>query len=696
MTNLPFSYCFPQPKDHWAMAFLHDTLTYGDKANKTGRIAPMMTDSKSLATILGSLLLSISVVAPVLGQTVLVPTGSTWKYLDDGSDQGTLWRGTGFDDGGWDTGPAQLGYGDGDESTVVSYGPDSNDKYITTYFRHTFSVSDPSQFEYLELRLLRDDGAVVYLNGVEVKKSNMPDSTVHYLLRARSAVGGDAEDAFYEDYLSGSYLSPGPNVLAVEIHQISGTSSDISFDMELLGLAEIQHPTRKAPYLLYTGDNTEMRVLWQLIVPDTCYIVWGSDTEYSSGGATTYEFGGDHQHSYTIENLIPSTRYFYRVVAEADTFAGAFWTAPYSNTGEARFFAYGDTRTYPSDHDQVAGALIGAYAANPSPHSLIISVGDLISNGNLEDDWDSQFFNSTHSNIRSMLANFPYQACMGNHEGSGVLFTKYFPYPFVADRFWSFDYGPAHFVVMDQYVDYSSGSAQHNWIENDLASTKKPWKFIFLHEPGWSAGGGHGNDATVQTDIQPLCEQYGVSIVFGGHNHYYARAEVNGVQHVTTGGGGAPLHVPNLGYPNVVTGASAYHYCDIEVGDGTLSFAAVSISGDTLDAFTVEGTVTAVEQQPKGPTVREFALYDARPNPFNPTTVIRYDVPAGGGAVSLRVYDVRGRHIRTLVHGNMTSGQKSATWNAKDTRGNPVSSGIYFYLLRAGGTTLTKKMILLK
>ena len=102
--------------------------------------------------------------APAARAVDVVSTGATWKYLDDGSDQGTAWRGTGFDDNSWDSGPAQLGYGDGDEATVVNGGPVGN-RFITTYFRHTFNVTDPSSIAGLELRILRDDGAVVHLNG---------------------------------------------------------------------------------------------------------------------------------------------------------------------------------------------------------------------------------------------------------------------------------------------------------------------------------------------------------------------------------------------------------------------------------------------------------------------------------------------------------------------------------------------------
>jgi hypothetical protein len=484
-------------------------------------------------------------------------------------------------------------------------------------------------------------------------------------------------------------------VLAVEIHQRSGTSSDISFDLEVSGVATIPNPTRKAPYLIYTGNNQEMRVLWQLFVPDTCQISWGLDSLYSLGSAEVFEYGGDHQYTYIVENLTPATKYFYRVVAAADTFHGSFHTAPYSHAGEARFFAYGDTRTYPATHDQVAQAIIAAFAATPSMQSIIISVGDLISNGNLETDWDGEFFDASYPNIRSMLANLPYQSCMGNHEGSGVLFSKYFPYPFVANRYWSFDYGPAHFVVVDQYVPYNSGSIQHTWIANDLAASTKPWKFVYLHEPGWSAGGGHGNNVTVQNDIQPLCELYGVSLVFAGHNHYYARAAVNGVQHVTTGGGGAPLHVPDLGYPNVVAGSSANHYCVIETDGGSLSFTALSIAGDTLDQFTLQGTVTGIESEGESVSLRDFVLEDAFPNPFNPRTTISFVIPEAAH-VDLTIYDVQGRKVRTLVDRELRAGRHEVSWDGNNDDGQRSSSGLYFYQLRSGDKTESRKMLLLK
>jgi hypothetical protein len=173
-------------------------------------------------------------------QTSLVRRGSDWKYLDDGSNQGTAWRITTFNDGAWASGPAQLGYGDGDEATVVSYGPNSTNKYITTYFRRSFVATNVAALTNLLLRLLRDDGAVVYLNGAEVFRSNMPGGTIGYRTLALGAA--DETVAFYSTNVSPARLVNGMNVFAVEVHQAATNSSDLSFDLELIGMRPLLPP----------------------------------------------------------------------------------------------------------------------------------------------------------------------------------------------------------------------------------------------------------------------------------------------------------------------------------------------------------------------------------------------------------------------------------------------------------------------
>ncbi|MDH3216079.1 MAG: hypothetical protein OEN01_07280 [Candidatus Krumholzibacteria bacterium] len=94
--------------------------------------------------------------------------------------------------------------------------------------------------------------------------------------------------------------------------------------------------------------------------------------------------------------------------------------------------------------------------------------------------------------------------------------------------------------------------------------------------------------------------------------------------------------------------------------------------------------------------LKRFALYPSVPNPFNPTTLIRYDVPAGGGEVSIKVYRVDGGLVRTLLDAIETGGAKSVAWDGRDDSGARVASGVYFYRMSAGGFSQTKRMVLLK
>ena len=161
-------------------------------------------------------LLLLGLVYAGWADTTLVPLGSIWKYLDNGTDPGTAWRGTAFNDSGWLSGPAQLGYGDGDESTVVSGGPNPDNHYITTYFRRSFVVTNPNDFGKLLLRILRDDGAVVYLNGVEIHCGNMPPGAVTFQTLAANSVTGTDESLFFAATLAAPNLIAGTNVAVTE------------------------------------------------------------------------------------------------------------------------------------------------------------------------------------------------------------------------------------------------------------------------------------------------------------------------------------------------------------------------------------------------------------------------------------------------------------------------------------------------
>ncbi len=444
---------------------------------------------------------------------------------------------------------------------------------------------------------------------------------------------------------------------------------------------------RKLPYLAFDGDATAMQVNWQLTASAPCTLDWGTDETYSLGSVVTTEVGLDHQHDRRIDGLDAGTLYLYRVRA-GEAHAGSFRTAPSAEATAVKLVVYGDTRTYPATHDTVTGRIVSAYTADPDLQTIALMTGDLIADGNTELSWDTDFFSPARSNIAELHANVPFASARGNHEGTAVLFAKYLPYPWVYGRAWSFDYGPVHVAVVDQYISYSAGSPQLDWLENDLASSDRPWKIVVLHEPGWSAGGGHANSTAVQTLIQPLCVEYGVQMVVAGHNHYYAHAVVDGVHHVTAGGGGAPLHTPNPTFPYVVATAKAHHFCTIAIDGGTLVLTAYGKAGQVLDTFTVTHTGTPVT--PHAPPQLGFA--PPAPNPSTADVVLSFTLPRPS-RTRISIYDVTGRLVRAVLDTNLPAGPHSFAWDGRGDAGEPVSSGVYVAKLESGGASASAKIV---
>lgn len=166
----------------------------------------------------------------------LVTLDDTWSYLDTGVVPDGTWTGIGFDDAAWATGPAQFGYGDGDEATVIDEGP-APDRHITSWFRTSFDLADPADIDHLDLALIRDDGAIVYINGDEVVRSNMPDGVVTAATRASDYAWGPGETEPQLYSVSADSLIAGTNVVAVEVHSASPGSSDLGFALEVTGVA---------------------------------------------------------------------------------------------------------------------------------------------------------------------------------------------------------------------------------------------------------------------------------------------------------------------------------------------------------------------------------------------------------------------------------------------------------------------------
>jgi hypothetical protein len=231
----------------------------------------------------------------------LLPLGSVWKYWanTEANAPATTWTGSGaFDDSGWPSGPGRLGYGDDGEVTAVPVGcgtlPNPGNctpKFTTTYFRRNIAITNPSQYQALYFRMTRDDGAVVYVNGVEVWRTAMPSGTVFYSTFALSdplseSDGPNESALFFSPALAPSVFANGNNTISVEVHQVNAASSDLGFDLELVAVP-------LAPQtLLPLGSNWKYWANTEANAPVNWAATAFNDGAWPSGVAKL-GFGGD-------------------------------------------------------------------------------------------------------------------------------------------------------------------------------------------------------------------------------------------------------------------------------------------------------------------------------------------------------------------------------------------------------------------
>ena len=429
---------------------------------------------------------ALEVSTPV-GPTELIAFGDDWKFLDDGSNQGTAWEAVGFDDSSWDSGPAQLGYGDGDEATVVASGP-GGDRHITTYFRHTLDLLDPAGLTDLTIELVRDDGAVVHVNGSEVLRSNMPAGTVDSETRSSSGVGGAAESAIHVFALDPAVLQPGLNVVAVEIHQRGPGSSDISFDLRMevdgsFGPPDDESPTQPTNVVAALGAGLSIDVSW--------------DGSTDNSGTVEYDL-------YRDGALIASTS------AES-----------YNDTGVAE----GSTATYtvvavdPSGNESLESAQSAPPVGPPSepptdPSGLTLGT---VTAGSVELSWtgssdnsgsviydvirDSSIYDATSATSYtdagvSVGATYDYEVVArdpsGNVSGASNAVQATIPPPV----------GPVDFIVFGDSWNYL----------DDGSNQGTAWRGLAFDDAAWSTGAselGYGeNDEATVIDGGPSTNRY--------------------------------------------------------------------------------------------------------------------------------------------------------------------------------------------
>jgi hypothetical protein len=157
---------------------------------------------------------------------------TVWRYYYKGDQPAGNWYESSYDDATWDSGKGKFGYDTNNlrpYDVTLDYGGDPDKKYVTAYFRTSFDISDLSEVDEIQCKLIYDDGAIVYLNGKEIKRTNMPAGSVSYGTFAIDFVN-DAEASFT---IEKSDLQIGTNVIAVEMHHVSFESSDLTFKLDL-------------------------------------------------------------------------------------------------------------------------------------------------------------------------------------------------------------------------------------------------------------------------------------------------------------------------------------------------------------------------------------------------------------------------------------------------------------------------------
>ena len=237
----------------------------------------------------------------------LVPFGAQWRYHDGGNLVGTGWRSPAFSDSNWRVGAAPLGYGDDNIVTSVGFGGVATNKHITTWFRHSFVVEDPTQMQTVTLGLIRDDGAAVFVNGREGFRSNLPTGTLTAATRASASVGGTDETAVFETEIDPAAIQRGTNVIAVEVHQFAPDSSDLRFSLQLAALLQ---PTSAPPKLALGSGQERIRLAW----PQTSvgFQLEESDSPDAGWRTSDESIGTESGVNFTVVPTTNATR-FYRL-----------------------------------------------------------------------------------------------------------------------------------------------------------------------------------------------------------------------------------------------------------------------------------------------------------------------------------------------------------------------------------------------
>jgi acid phosphatase type 7 len=296
--------------------------------------------------------------------------------------------------------------------------------------------------------------------------------------------------------------------------------------------------------------------------------------------SNTLRGAGEDQLWAHLDGLLPGTTYCYSLWNgdEQLTMPAGFRTAPSPDSTEPiRLLAFGDSGGGSNDQYALRDQM------HTVPHDLMIHTGDVA--------YDSGTIQAFEDNVfgvyADLLRSIPLFPAAGNHEYDtmqGAPFREVFALPGDSGEKWySFDWGRVHFAALDTEASYATQAA---WLDRDLASTKAPWKIVYLHRPPYSSG-MHGSDTGLRAALAPILERHRVQLVLAGHDHNYERMTMQqGVLHVVTGGGGVGTR--SVGTSSFTAfSEDVIHFVYAEIGVDELVLHAIDGTGAEFDSVVI-------------------------------------------------------------------------------------------------------------
>ena len=351
----------------------------------------------------------LMVSATLFGQTNLINYGNNWSYYDNQqeppNDGSFDWNDSNYNDSSWGQGNAELGYGDTDESTVI------NSSTLTAYFRHTFNVSNPSSYDNLDLNLTYDDGAVVYLNGTEVWRVNMPTGSITYNTFSSTQSN---DNALATTNIANSLVS-GDNTISVEVHQRSSGSSDLSFNFNLVGNVAGAVNVTRGPYLQKFSDNSVV-VRWRTQSATESIVNYG--TSPTNLNNQTQNLSQKTEHEIEITGLTAGTKYYYEIANSSTVLIPGnndifFQTNPSIGDSQPyKFWVLGDCGTANNNQRNVRDAYYDYIGTDHTDGILML--GDNAYNSGTDSEYQTAVFQNMYED---KLQNSVLWSCLGNHDG---------------------------------------------------------------------------------------------------------------------------------------------------------------------------------------------------------------------------------------------------------------------------------------